>query len=87
MQRYMIIGVYQNGEVLVLRTGRGDGPDHLIKDVIEHSEYHGSPYKTILLIEIGRAGEESGDRLNLLASEVNIVPPPAYTLEPAKKLR
>ena len=87
MKRYAIIGVYENGEVLVLKTGRGEGPDHLIREIIEHSAYHANPYKTILLVGIGRADEESGARLNLSFDEVNIVPPPTYTLAPAERRR
>ncbi len=88
MNRYALIGVYQNGEVIVLKTGRRDGPDSFIREEIEHSaNYRPSPYRTLLLISIGNAENASGARLLLDFQEVDIHPPPTYTLHPAEKRR
>jgi len=88
MNRYALIGVYSNGEVEVIKIGRRDGPDTFIRDEIEHSSvYHSSPYKTILLISIGNAQDESGARLLLDFQEVDINPPPTYTLKSVEKRR
>ncbi|KKK48260.1 hypothetical protein LCGC14_3146920 [marine sediment metagenome] len=88
MNRYALIGVYANGEVVVVKIGRRSGPDSFIRDEIEHSaSYQSSPYRTLLLISIGNAEDVSGARLLLDFQEVDIHPPPTYTLSPAEKRR
>ena len=89
MNRYALIGVYDNGKVVVLKIGRRDGPDSFIRDEVEHQAGYRqhNPFKTILLISIGNAADESGARLLLDFQEVDIHPPPTYTLRPAEKLR
>ncbi len=88
MNRYALMGVFQNGEIEVLKTGRREGPDTFIRDEIEHSSrYQHSPYKTILLISIGNAEDLSGARLLLDFQKVDIHPPPTYTLQPVEKRR
>ena len=88
MKRYALIGIYSNGEVEVVKTGRRDGSDSFIRDEIEHSSiYHSNPYKTLLLISIGNAEDASGARLLLDFEEVDIHPPPTYTLKSAEKRR
>jgi hypothetical protein len=87
MNRYALIGVYENGKVVVIKKGRRDGPDTFIREEIEYSRsYHHSPYKTILLISIGNAEDRSGSGLLMDFQEVDIHPPPTYTLRPAEKL-
>ena len=88
MNRYALIGVYSNGEVEVIKTGRRPGADSFIRDEIEHSSiYHSSPYKTILLISIGNAEDVSGALLLLDFEKININPPPTYTLQSVEKRR
>ena len=89
MNRYALIGVYDNGEVVVIKTGRKDGgPDSFIREEIEHSgSYQSHPYKTLLLISIGHAEDVPGARLFLDFQEVDIHPPPTYTLRAAEKRR